>query len=322
MSLLILCFSFIISLLAFYLLIPRLKKAGITGKDMNKPGKPEISEMGGIGIITGFSGGILLAIGFDTFTGDLFSNALKIQELFAVLAMILLIGLIGIIDDLMHIRQSIKAIFPFFAAIPLAAIEAGYTIIKVPFIGHVDFKIFYPLFIVPLSVTVASNAVNMLAGFNGLEVGMGLMATGALSVIAFTLYRPTTLIILMAATGSLGAALIFNWYPAKIFVGDVGTLSIGAIIISAVVLGNFETAGVIILIPYVIDFILKALNNFPKSFGKYNNGKLYCPGSRPVGLGQLIMKLTGGIKEYNLVLILMGFEALCGFIAVLIFAKF
>ncbi|MGQ9614937.1 MAG: hypothetical protein ACUVWJ_00880 [Spirochaetota bacterium] len=114
MSLLILCFSFIISLLALYLLIPRLKKAGITGKDMNKPDKPEISEMGGIGIITGFSGGILLAIGFDTFTGDLFSNTLKIQELFAVLAMILLIGLIGIIDDLMHIRQSIKAITPFF----------------------------------------------------------------------------------------------------------------------------------------------------------------------------------------------------------------
>ncbi|MGQ9614938.1 MAG: hypothetical protein ACUVWJ_00885 [Spirochaetota bacterium] len=202
--------------------------------------------------------------------------------------------------------------------------EAGYTIIKVPFIGHVDFKIFYPLFIVPLSVTVASNAVNMLAGFNGLEVGMGLMATGALSVIAFTLYRPTTLIILMAAAGSLVAALIFNWYPAKIFIGDVGTLSIGAIIISAVVLGNFETAGVIILIPYVIDFILKALNRFPSKgwWGKYNNGKLYCPGSRPVGLGQLIMKITGGIKEYNLVLILMGFEALCGFIAVLIFAKF
>jgi len=289
---------------------------------MNKPDKPAISEMGGIGIIIGFSGGILLAIGFDTFTGDLFSNTLKIQELFAVLAMVLLIGIIGIIDDLMHIRQSIKAITPFFAAIPLAVIEAGYTIIKIPFIGPVDFKILYPLLIVPLSVTVASNAVNMLAGFNGLEVGMGLMATVALSIIAFILHRPTTLIILMAATGSLGAALIFNWYPAKIFVGDVGTLSIGAFIISAVVLGNFETAGVIILIPYAIDFILKALNKFPKSFGKYNNGKLYCPGSRPVGLGQLIMKVNGGIKEYNLVLVLMGFEALCGFIAVLIFVKF
>jgi len=58
--------------------------------------------------------------------------------------MILLIGLIGIIDDLMHIRQSIKALTPFFAAMPLAAIKEVYTILKVPFIGLINFKMFYP----------------------------------------------------------------------------------------------------------------------------------------------------------------------------------
>jgi len=87
----------------------------------------------------------------------------------------------------------------------------------------------------------------------------------------------------MAAIGSMFAALIFNWYPAKIFVVDVGILSLGAFIASAVILGNFETAGVIIIIPYAIDFILKAINKFPKSFGKYNNGKLYCPESMVPG---------------------------------------
>ena len=80
-----------------------------------------------------------------------------------------------------------------------------------------------------------------------------------------------------------------------------------------------ETAGVIIIIPYFLDFLIKLPNKLPKSFGIYNNGKLYCPESGPVGLGQLIMKIAGGISERNLVLTLMGIEAFFGIIAILIF---
>lgn len=319
MSYFVFIFSFITSLSSFLLLIPRLKNAGITGKDMNKPDKPAIAEMGGIGIIVGFSAGILMAIAIKTFAIYLWDMDLDVQALFAVLSMVLLIGLIGIVDDLMHIRQSIKAITPFFAALPLAAIKAGYTVLKIPFIGPIDFRMFYPLLIVPSSVTIASNAFNMLAGFNGLEIGMGVVATGSLAVIAIRLDSLTAIIILMAAIGSMFAALLFNWYPAKIFIGDVGTLTIGAIVASAVILGNFETAGVFIIIPYIIDFLIKAANRFPSKdwWGVYNNGKLHCPDNGPVGLAQLIMKITGGIKEPHLVLILMGFEALCGIGAVL-----
>lgn len=312
--------SLLISLFSFFLLIPRLKDAGITGKDMHKPDTPEISEMGGVCIIIGFSAGVLLAIAFESFTGKIWDKNPDIQSLFAVLSMVLLIGLIGIIDDLIHIKQSIKAITPFFAAMPLAAIKAGYTILKFPFLGSVDFGIIYPLMIIPLSVTIASNAVNMLAGFNGLEAGMGLVINIALVAIAYFIQQNiTATIILIASIGALTAALIFNWYPAKVFVGDAGTLTIGAIIASAIIIGNFETAGVFIIIPYCIDFLIKAINKFPSKgwWGIYNNGKLHCPASGPVGLAQLIMKIKGGIKETNLVLILIAFEALCGACAVL-----
>jgi UDP-N-acetylglucosamine--dolichyl-phosphate N-acetylglucosaminephosphotransferase len=308
----------------FHLLIPRLKRVGIVGRDMNKPGGLEVPEMGGLGIIVGFASGLILAIALKTFTGILDDTKINVIQLFAVLAMVLLIGLIGIIDDLVHIRQSIKALTPLFAAMPLAAIEAGFTMMKIPFIGWVDFKLLYPLAIVPLGITVASNAVNMLAGFNGLEVGMGIVASIALAIIAYTIKNTTVVIILVSAIGAMSAAMIFNWYPAKIFIGDVGTLSIGAVIAASVCIGNYETAGVFIIIPYFIDFILKALHRFPSKgwWGKYNNGKLYCPESGPVGLCQLVMKLTGGISEKGLVLILIGFEALCGLLAVLMLAKF
>ncbi len=46
-------------------------------------------------------------------------------------------------------------------------------------------------------------------------------------------------------------------------IGDVGTLLIGAVIAAAVILGNFEAAGAIIIIPYLIDFAIKLVNKLP-----------------------------------------------------------
>jgi len=101
----------------------------------------------------------------------------------------------------------------------------------------------------------------------------------------------------------------------------VGTLSIGAIIAVAVIMGNLEIAGLILLTPYIIDFLIKAKNHFPYSFGTFRDGKLYCPESGPVGLCQLIMKLFGGISERNLVLVLMSVEAVFGVAAILIYVN-
>jgi UDP-N-acetylglucosamine--dolichyl-phosphate N-acetylglucosaminephosphotransferase len=227
--------------------------------------------------------------------------------------------IIGVFDDLISIRQWIKAIIPVFAALPLMALKEGYSMMRIPFVGMIDFGIFYPLVLVPLGITGAANAVNMLAGFNGLEVGMGVVAVGALAVIAYLIGQTTALIILLAALGALIAALYYNWYPAKVLVGDVGTLTIGAVIASAVIVGNYETAGAIIIIPYVVDFLIKAKNRFPYSFGIYREGKLYCPDGGAVGLAQLIMKVCGGISERNLVLVLMGIEAVFGVIAILLY---
>jgi UDP-N-acetylglucosamine--dolichyl-phosphate N-acetylglucosaminephosphotransferase len=205
------------------------------------------------------------------------------------------------------------------AALPLIVIKEGSTFIKIPFLGNINFGLLYTLVIIPLEVTIAANAVNMLAGFNGLEVGMGIIAVGSLAIIAYLLGKITVLVILLAALGAFLAALYYNWYPAKILVGDVGTLSIGAIIAAVVIMGNFEIAGAILLIPYIIDFSIKAKNHFPYSFGEYKDGKLYCPEGGPVGLGQLIMKVCGGISERNLVLVLMGIEAVLGVVAILLY---
>ena len=317
MVFLIFIVSFAACFAGFPVVIPRLKRAGIVGKNMNSESKEEIPEMGGLVIAAGFGAGIVFAIFLRTFF-DLFLSV-SLTSILAVLSTVLIVVIIGVFDDLISMRQLIKAIMPVFAALPLMAIKEGYSMMRIPFVGLVEFGIFYPLILVPLGITGAANAVNMLAGFNGLEVGMGVVAVGALAVIAYLNGITTSLVILMAALGALVAALYYNWYPAKILVGDVGTLTIGAVIACAVIVGNYETAGAILIIPYVVDFLIKAKNHFPYSFGVYREGKLYCPDGGAVGLAQLIMKVCGGISERNLVLVLMGIEAVFGVIAILFY---
>ena len=317
--LLVLIFSFIVSFFSFPIIIPRLKKAGITGRNMNSAKQEEIPEMGGLVIVAGFSGGIILTIFIKTFFRLL--PDVYLVSLLACLSTVLIVALIGIIDDLISMRQIIKAFMPIFAALPLVAIEIGDTIMRVPFIGRINFGIIYPLLLIPLGVTGATNAFNMLAGFNGLEVGLGIVCMVTVSIIAYITGSMTALAISLSCLGALLAASYYNWYPAKILVGDIGTLCMGAVLATCVIVGDFETAGVILIIPFVFEFIIKALHKFPSQdwWGVNKDGKLYCPEKGPVSLPQIIMKLSGGIKEKNLVMVLIGIEAVFGFIAIMIY---
>lgn len=292
-------------------LIPKLRRAGITGKDLHKPGQPEIPEMGGLALVAGFTAGVLLAIALEAFAPPLLP--LDFSSLLAALGTVLLTALVGILDDLLELRQVVKAFLPLIAALPLVAIRAGHTTMTIPFLGRVNFGLAYSLVLVPLGVTGAANAVNMLAGFNGVELGMGLVAMAGLTAVALKTGASTALAILLAGMGASLGTLLFNWYPAKIFVGDVGTLSIGAILAASCIVGNCETAGLIIVVPYALDFVIKARHGFPSHgwAGELKqDGKLHCPGKGPVGLAQVILKLSGGLHERTLTLILIGLEAI------------
>ncbi|RLI92939.1 MAG: UDP-N-acetylglucosamine--dolichyl-phosphate N-acetylglucosaminephosphotransferase [Candidatus Altiarchaeales archaeon] len=315
---LIVLVSFIVTFISTPWIIPKLKRAGLTGRDMNKKNKPEIPEMGGFGIIFGFSSGVLLAIALSTFFNQI--PELELKFIFAALSTILIMSLVGIFDDLFAMHQAIKAILPLFAALPLTAVEAGTSTMSIPFFGTINFGIFYALLLVPMGIAGASNVTNMLAGFNGLEAGMGLVACSALSFIAFKSGEIEALIVLLAMCGALLAFLFYNWYPARVLIGDIGTLSIGAVIASAVIIGNFETAGIIVILPYAIDFFIKAKNKFPSKnwWGTWSGGKLICK-DKPIGLCQWIMKLTNGITEQELVLMLIFIESIFGIVAVLLF---
>jgi len=91
--------SLLISLFSVPVLIRRLRGAGISGSDIHKTGRPEVSEMGGLAIVVGFGSGILLATAMVSFF-HVFPSV-NLVVLLAVLSTVLLAGLIGIVDDLL-----------------------------------------------------------------------------------------------------------------------------------------------------------------------------------------------------------------------------
>jgi len=309
-------FSFVATFVFTKVLIPRLSRAAITGKDENKPGMPDIPEMGGIAIVAGFSAGMLGAIFFHSFLGF----QLNLVFVMASIITIMSVGFIGIVDDLLSIPQWLKAILPLFAAVPLMAVNAaGSTTITIPFIGIVDFGIVYIFVLLPLAIAVCSNLTNMLAGFNGMEAGMGLIMFLALSILAIAHGSVEMAVISVSMAAALLAFLAFNIYPAKIFIGDTGTFTIGVALATSVILGNLETAGIILVIPYIIDFFIKAKNGFPHTHQEIRGGKLYPKDGKVKGLVHLVMKAFNGISERNLFMFFIIFEALFALIALAIF---
>jgi len=310
--------AFVATFVSMPMLIRKLKAAGMVGKDMNKPGKPDVVEMGGLGVLVGVLAALLVAIALQTF-GSLEFNLISVL---AALVTMLIIALIGIFDDLFEIPQALKALLPLLAALPLVAVmAAGSTAMHLPFIGAVDFGIWYVILLIPLAIAVCSNLTNMLAGFNGLESGMGIIMFATMAFVAIRNGSTELALISLAMLGSLLAFIHFNWSPARAFMGDIGTLSIGTALATGVIVGNLESAGAILTIPFVIDFFIKAANGFPKTFGELRGGKLYPPEGRVKGLVQLVMKLANGISEVNLVLVLLGVELVFAVIVILLYGR-
>lgn len=293
--------------------IPLLRQLGIVCKDHNKSPPRVIPQMGGLAVIMGFCGGVLVALAFDAFLH--LRMELDGAALLAAIATVLMVGFIGLVDDLLGMKQLVKAITPAVAALPLVAIRSGVSVMSIPFLGPIDFGFLYVFGFIPFGVTGAANAINILAGFDGMEAGMGLIALSCLAVISWHQSSWTALVLLLAGIGAVFGFLVFNWYPSRIILGDIGALTIGSIIAAAAILGNFEVAGIIVIIPHAVDLAFKAAHRFPSDGWQGvlgEDGKLHCPKRRPVGLCQFLLKITGGLHERTLVLLLMAVEAVVG----------
>lgn len=316
--------SFFVTLIAIPKLIRYLKRIKLEVKDMNKQDKPLIPLSGGIAVMAGIFIAVMFYIFIQTF---IYKNRNSLIYILAAMITILMITFIGFIDDLLikknkeessGLKQWQKPFLTLVAAIPLMVVNAGSNVIKIPFFGRVDIGIYYALILIPIGVVGAANMVNLLAGFNGLEAGMGLVYTGVLALYAYINNSPIGLFFSLITFSALIAFFIYNKYPAKIFPGDSLTYLLGATLACIAILGNMERAVLLCSVPFFIEFILKARSKFKaKSYGYYKDGKIHPQYTKIYSIPHFFMK-NGKFTEkqitYFLILIELIFANLIWFI--------
>ena len=321
--------SFFLSLAFLPKWIRKCKELGLVWEDMNKWKHPKnVASSGGIVVIISFVLGVLTYIAIKTF---IFKDGDGVTiEIFALLSVILLLSIVGLVDDLLGWKRGglsikLRLFLALAASIPLIVINAGESAINVPFFGIVNFGVFYPLILIPLWIVGAATTYNFLACMNGLEAGQGIILISFLSFVAYLNQSSWLALIGLIMVGALIAFYFFNRFPAKVFPGDILTYSVGALIACMAILGNFEKVALIVFFPYILEVILKVRGKiylkkeFPHSFGiPDKNGSLSMPYKKVYGLTHLsiliLSKFKKQVREKDVVCLIWAFQVLvCAF---------
>ena len=178
------------------------------------------------------------------------------KETLIFLLTVLLAGGIGYIDDRKKLRSRYKIVLSIFSGsiLFLANIFGFITITSptIPFLDRTRLTIFYP-FLIPLIVAVFTNTVNMLEGYNGEGSGTSLIVICFLFVCSLIWNSAEGVIFTIPAIAVIIPFFIYNKYPAKVFPGDIGTLSIGAIIACIMLFGSLEVAAFCALLIHIFN---------------------------------------------------------------------
>ena len=320
-------------LLVFFMMpfwIRKVKSIGLIWDNMNQIDGAKIAGSGGVIVLLSFCLSSLAYVAYRVFNLGTVNGSLV--EIFALLITVLFMGFVGFIDDLFGWRHgglSVKSrlVLVLVGSIPLIAINAGRSLIALPFFGVVDLGLIYPLFFIPLGIVATTTTFNMFAGFNGLEAGQAAIMLSALALVAHLTGSSWLAVICLCFVFALLGFLCYNWYPAKVLPGDVLTYAVGALIAGVAIVGNFERIAVFFYIPYVLEVFLKLRGGLKKhSFGKpMKDGSLDLLYDRVYSLNHLAILLLKKMHikptEKRAVLVLLGFQIFIVVLGLIIFRE-
>jgi len=203
-----------------------------------------ISHIGGIAIFLSMISLVLPVLFLSNVIGDAFRNILP--QLIVLLSAGCFIFIVGLVDDLK--TKGLRAGTKFLAQIAaaLAICTAGIRIESVV-VGNwftLDFGWFsWPLTL--LWIIGITNAINLSDGLDGLAAGISAIACGVIAVFAVYSGQVVMAILMLAMLGSLTGFLFFNFSPAKIFMGDCGSMFLGFTIASSSVLCSAKSSAMV-----------------------------------------------------------------------------
>lgn len=230
--------------LTVIILTPLVKRLAIKVGATDEPNNRKVHEkimprLGGLAIYVSFLLGFLIFIPETIHYWPIMLGATVIV-------------FVGILDDLFQKSAKFKFIMQIIAAV--IPVVGGFKIdfITLPFTDQIEFG-FFAVPITILWIVAITNAINLIDGLDGLAAGIAAIAFLTISGLAVSMGNLPIALISLMMFGSTVGFLLFNFYPAKIFMGDTGSLFLGYIISVIAVTGLFKNVALFsLLVPIII----------------------------------------------------------------------
>ena len=220
---------------------------------MHKKGTP---TMGGISFIIAIVVSLVVAM---------FLDSVNIQYYILFIYTTISFSIIGYIDDMLIVvkkkndglaprkKLMLQIIFSVIFYILVTFIYKDVNYIHIPVIDYnLNISYFYIIFLV-FWQTGFSNAVNLTDGLDGLATSVTIITTSTFALLAYKENNFPVLVFCLTIVGALAGFLLFNRNPAKIFMGDTGSLALGGILAAISVILHKEVAFLFIGLVYILE---------------------------------------------------------------------
>jgi len=225
-------------------LIKFLEKRNLTVSDVNKKENVMIARPGGISIIVGI---ILSEIILYAF--------LQLNEILAIIITTSAAFIIGYVDDRKVMGGWFKPAMLAIAALPIIAFGAYGSDLVFPLFGSVQIPVLY-LALIIFIIPITGNTINSIDVLNGVASGFMVIASFSLSICLFIVQNYEIAIVSLPLGFVSLAFYKYHKIPSRIFPGDSGALTFGAMYGAIAVVGGVEIIAAIALLPAVINSFL------------------------------------------------------------------
>ncbi|MEW6448459.1 MAG: MraY family glycosyltransferase [Bacillota bacterium] len=262
-------------------------------------------RLGGMAVYLGFLAGFLVAV----LSSD------PPFRYFGLLAGGTLIFIIGVIDDTRGLSPRFKLCGQVLAALSVVPFGIDITFITHPFADGLLHLGFWGIPVTVFWIVAVTNAVNLIDGLDGLAAGVGFIGAVTLATIAALVGDKIAVLPALILGAALLSFLPFNFYPARIFLGDCGAMLIGFALACGAVIGVAKTATAVTLMTPAVILGIPLFDTLFAVLRRYKNGRRIFRADREHLHHRL---LVIGFSHRGAVLVVYSISAVLGITAILL----
>lgn len=213
----------------------------------------DISRLGGVAMFAGFAAAGTVAVVGERFAGWHLGIAGRPIQYLGVLAGIMIIFIVGVLDDLHTFTPRDKFIGQVVAAIVVVASGVRVEFIGDPFGGGLMSLGLLGIPITILWLVGFANVINLIDGLDGLAAGVTAISAAWFTLLAAQSNQVGASVVSIALVGACLGFLRFNFHPASVFMGDSGSMFLGFTLGSVALLGVMKSvAAITLVVPLLI----------------------------------------------------------------------